>query len=434
MLDAFKYGSTGIDSIAVQDSVLQTIRVGKDTIVTYSQLNIVDNIIDEGVGVKKWISQEQFDQIMNDTLKRAAYLGLLYQRLSNIKDNEDITPEGIALVTTKLINTIFELDELRATMKYKVRLGKDLNFQDYYPFIRTTIDFLNILLETPIGQQSFSEKHKELADFPKISDHSLSLFENVFAKNYGEAIQNLVNLFGYIWEVELDEEDWQRQIGDVVSPFYNKNKADKNFDKTIKDYKKSNEKLQKAVLVYGSFMAKVIAAKDPDAVKAAITAVALPPGSSSIKRTSNWDISLNAYVGGGYFRETLLTDEFEGDKTSASFGLSMPIGFTGTWGGIGLNNWSYSLFVPVFDIGTITAFRLGELESEVPEVSFNNFLAPGAFLVVNLPKSPFSISGGIQWGPQARKVTVNGVELTSRARRWVVTATFDVPILNLYSK
>lgn len=440
LLDAFKSGSVGLDSIISLENVERKVIIAQgDTTTTFTSTDPRPITLAKGRNIKKWITREQFSKLMSDPLTRDIYLGLLYQRLANIEGNENITKEGIALVATKLIGTIYDVDELRARLRKQKANGDDLSFKDYYPFVRTSVDFLNILLDTPIGRQAFSRQHPELANFSKISDQSLSLFENVFAKNYGEAIQNLVNLFAYIWKVDLNkaqEEEWAIQSLPTLAA---QGKATAASVKEVKGYQKDSYRFQKALLVYGNFMAKIVSADDAAAVKAALVAAAVPPGSSSVKRTSQFNISLNGYFGGGVYREVLnRRDTTGGSRTGTTVGLSVPVGFTATIGGIGPKNWSYSLFVPILDLGVVTSYRIdarNEGQSdELPELTFGNLIAPGAYFIVNIPRSPFSIAAGAQLGPQLRKITLNGAETKASAWRYGITATIDVPIFNLYNR
>lgn len=440
MLDAFRHGSLEEQIITMPDSTRQIIKEQKDgKEITYDNLLINKIEIAKGVGVDRWISREQFRQVMEDTLSRAAYLGLLYQRLANATDSEYVTPEGIAQVSTQLIYTIYDIDDLKATLKYKKNLGKRITFQDYYPFIRSTVDFLNTIINAPIGEQPLSAKYEELKDFASISDQSLALFENIFAKDYGKSIQNLVNMFSYIWAIDvLDAQEDQRLIQDLRNQIA-LGGSNESYEKQLRKLERKTDRLKKALLTYGSFMAEIVAAEDANAVKAALKAAAVPPGSSSVKRTSKWNLALNAYFGGGYYRETLNTDALpKEEQTSGSIGLSVPVGLTLTRGSIGLKNWSYSLFMPILDLGVVTAFRIDEQNEnrsgDLPELSFSNLIAPGAYFIVNVPKSPFSISAGAQFGPQVRTITVNGADIQSSAWRYGVTATIDVPIFNLFNR
>ncbi|MEM1327208.1 MAG: LysM peptidoglycan-binding domain-containing protein [Bacteroidota bacterium] len=444
ILDGFRYGAIEDQTITIPDSVRQQIELQKaGTTVTYDSLVVQNKVIARGPGVKRWINRDQFRQIMEDTLTRMAYTGLLYQRLSNIKNNDDITPEGIAQVSSQLINTVYEIDNLRATLNYKKQLGKELNFQDYYPFIKTTVSFLNTIINEPLGNEPLGIQYKELGKFTNISDQSLALFENVFSKEYGQAIQNLVSIFSYIWEVDIEE---ARRDQGFLQDARNKialGSEDKDeYELQIENYeknKKKNRKVEKALITYGSFMAEVVAAKDAAGVKAALRTAAVPPGSSSVKRTSRFNISLNGYFGGGGYRESLSNDAISDEaQTGSSVGLSVPVGFTLSTGGFGLKNWSYSLFLPILDLGVVTAYRIDQdnagLSSSLPDLTFSNVIAPGIYGVVNLPRSPFSIAAGFQLGPQNRSVVIDGAEIESGALRYGVTATIDVPIFNLFSR
>ncbi|MEM6696890.1 MAG: hypothetical protein AAF599_00740 [Bacteroidota bacterium] len=441
IMDAFRTGSMEVDSIVQIRNIQQNVELeaekGKKISFTSTEAQTVN--LAKGKGVKKWISRQEFTAIMDDPLTRKAYLGLLYQRLSNINGRGNITPEGIALVSTKLIGTIYDINELRAQIKQQKKEGNTPSFKDYYPFVRSSVDFLNILLDTPIGNQSFSQQYQDLRNFTKISDQSLSLFENIYAKSYGEAIQNLVNLFTYIWDVDIEEAQEEQRLIQALPTLASNKKASKSQKQAVKVYKKQSNRFQKALLVYGSFMAKVVAAQDADAVKAAIASAAVPPGSSTVKRSSNFNVAVNGYFGGGYYRETLTAQQVEQNKQSGSVGLAVPVGITTSVGGLGKNdNWSFSLFIPVLDIGAVTTYRIDQqnigASGNLPELTFGNLIAPGGYLIVNFPKSPFSISGGAQFGPQARTITVNGVDLQSSAWRYGVTATIDVPIFNLFNR
>ncbi|MBK6946836.1 MAG: hypothetical protein IPH16_01020 [Haliscomenobacter sp.] len=86
----------------------------------------------------------------------------------------------------------------------------------------------------------------------------------------------------------------------------------------------------------------------------------------------------------------------------------------------------------MLDLGAVASFRLGDQDAGLlPELTFENLVAPGAYFLVNLPKSPFSLGFGSQYGPRARKITLaNGVETRSPAWRSLLFAGVDVPIFN----
>lgn len=196
--------------------------------------------------------------------------------------------------------------------------------------------------------------------------------------------------------------------------------------------------------MYGSFMANMVGAQTPEQVKGAIRAVAVPAGSSSIKRNSPFNISVNSYLGLGGHREFLTEDAIPDDqRAGTTFGLSLPVGVAFSWASrdaaFNRKKWkrlSYSLFLPVIDLGAITAYRIDQnnVNAAMPELNFGNIIAPGAYFMVNFPRSPFTLGAGWQLGPQLRKITVdNNTEITSRAWRIGLTATIDVPIFNIFT-
>ncbi|MEL6944600.1 MAG: hypothetical protein AAFO82_18220, partial [Bacteroidota bacterium] len=301
LFNAFRSGSVAIDSIIRLDTLVQTVRLlqeGQE--ITYDSISIIPKNIATGRDVRKWITKPEFEYLMNDPISKNAFLGLLYQRLKTINPNTNFNVEGIALTATKLINTIYELDELRANVRYQKLQGKQLNFEDYYPFIRTAVDLLNIILTTPIGDQALYEQFPTLQDVPQISDQSLSLFEHIFAENYSEAIRNVVNLLTIIWSVDLANAQAEMKAIQAA-PISSQTSDIRTISKQNKKKIARNDQLKKAMVVYGTFMANIVAAQTADQVKGAIKAVAVPPGSSSVKRsaTLNFALRLTEELPGG---------------------------------------------------------------------------------------------------------------------------------------
>lgn len=446
-LYAFKSGSMEMDSIVALDSVVQRVTLiddGQDghpaREISYDSIQVQPRQIASGPGVRQWITPKQFNEVMEDTLLRQAYLGLLYQRLSSIEGGPKYAPANMALLATKFMNTIYEVDDNRESLRYKKRINQQLGFEDYYPFIRTTIDLLNIVLETPPGaSEPLKDRFPTLAQVPAVSNEVLSLFENVFAENYPNAIRNVVQLLSITWGLDKYSSKNRVRIGapDSENPTARGLTVVKP-TKAEQQLQRQNQQVKSAILVYGSFMANMVGAQTPNQVKAAIQAVAVPPGSSSVKRKSSFNVALNGYFGAGFHNEILTSSAIPDDQQrSSTFGLSVPIGLTASIGGLGKSeNWSYSLFLPIIDVGAITAYRLnqGNTQSDLPELSFSNLIAPGAYVLVNFPKSPFTVGAGAQFGPQARKITINGLEQSSGAWRYGIVATIDVPIFNLFSR
>jgi len=112
------------------------------------------------------------------------------------------------------------------------------------------------------------------------------------------------------------------------------------------------DKFRENLFKYGTFMADVAAANTPGDFEAAINSVALPVGSSQIKRNRPSSLELGAYFGAALSRERLILPP----------GVSAPEleGYSRNLGG----KKSITFFGSLLDLGALTAFRL-----EFPKVA-----------------------------------------------------------------
>lgn len=196
----------------------------------------------------------------------------------------------------------------------------------------------------------------------------------------------------------------------------------------------------KSFVKYGTLISTVANAQSSDEVKQALDASVLPVGSSSIKRNSNWSISINAYVGGYW--------SYQSDQNQIPImGLSAPIGVNFSKGG--LNKWfkgfsssgdwgGLSANFQIIDLGALVNYYLlkGDTAS-IPNdftVRLSNIFAPGFNLCYNIPKTPLSIAWGGQYIPTLYKYEqINGTnQLTpSNAFRMQFSVFVDIPMYNL---
>jgi len=193
---------------------------------------------------------------------------------------------------------------------------------------------------------------------------------------------------------------------------------------------------------YGAFMASMVDAKNSDEVAASIESVALPVGSSSIKRKTVCNISLNAYCGLFVGNEIIKgVDENKPFKNFNSFGVTAPIGISISKGDrlffvMPAKGWSSSLFLSIVDLGAIASYRFNDDKTEqVPEIQLKDIFSPGIFLSLGIPKTPISLNFGTQIGPNLRKVTINANDYSGKLyTRYSMSVCVDIPLLNLYSK
>ncbi|MEO0732532.1 MAG: hypothetical protein AAFZ52_06835, partial [Bacteroidota bacterium] len=195
---------------------------------------------------------------------------------------------------------------------------------------------------------------------------------------------------------------------------------------------------------YGTFMADVANADDPGEFEAALNTVALPPGSSQIKRNRPSSFELGAYFGAALARERLVlpagvdAPELEEEVFGASLFVPVGVSYSRNIGG----KKSLTFFGSLIDLGALTAFRLGERNDapdaakveRLPEFRPANVIAPGFHVMYNFPKSPFSLGIGVQDGPSVRKFTLDGEtqEREARSARGMVTFSVDVPVFRFF--
>ena len=180
-------------------------------------------------------------------------------------------------------------------------------------------------------------------------------------------------------------------------------------------------------------MASIVKAETAQEAEAAIEAAVLPVGSSSIKKNTKWNISLNAYIGGYYSNYVNNTDKIDG--SNSKIGLTAPIGvaFSKSLQGKKTSS-AISVFFTLFDVGAIAGYRLND-DSTVLEqkITLDNIFTPGAFLVYGLPWNlPISIGVGGQYGSKLYKVEPSGtLSISDQSRwRWSAFIGVDIPLVN----
>ncbi|NNV56155.1 hypothetical protein [Limnovirga soli] len=201
---------------------------------------------------------------------------------------------------------------------------------------------------------------------------------------------------------------------------------------------------------YGTFMASIVEAKNSDEVKAAIEAAVLPVGSSSIKRETNMNISLNAFIGpfaGSEYLPTLKENQW-----AFSYGITAPVGLAFSWGNGGKFNKNHptgvrsngkevggkssTIFISLIDVGSLVSFRAGDDSSKVlSEVKLSNIISPGLYYYLGFGKCPISLGFGAQLGPQLREVTATDININKNLYvRFGMNLVVDIPFFNFYTK
>lgn len=189
---------------------------------------------------------------------------------------------------------------------------------------------------------------------------------------------------------------------------------------------------------YVNFAINMINAENADEMEKILEATAMPVGGYRMIRSSPFSVSLTTYPGVFGSRETLTTSEqIVGEKDEWNVSFAAPIGLAF---GLGRGSFdkpgpSWTFFFPVIDIGAAVSWRLGGEDKGIPDISWKNIFAPGAFIIYGVKNSPFSIGAGVQYGPQLREIKgPDEAVIESSAFRVGVLIAVEIPILNFYAK
>jgi len=203
---------------------------------------------------------------------------------------------------------------------------------------------------------------------------------------------------------------------------------------------------------YGNFTVSIAKSATKAEMLQALESAALPVGSYRIKRNAYKNISLNAYGGLAAGIQHYSSDVPDGvKKTNGLLGFTAPIGIAYNWGFVyytdssddkvkvfhkgNLKGASNTIFFSIVDVGAITSFRLtNDTTKALPEIKWENVIAPGVFYIYGFKNSPVSLGGGIQYGPQLRNIKDNSAIILPSAWNYRLFIAIDIPVLNFYTR
>ncbi len=180
-----------------------------------------------------------------------------------------------------------------------------------------------------------------------------------------------------------------------------------------------------------AFVSQLATIESADDMEALLSSYALPIGSSSIKRHSSFNISVNGYVGltGGW--ETAYGSLK--NQTKGNVGLSAPIGISTTFKGY------LTPFISILDLGSVVNQRLNNDTTSYSNLTFEHFFTPGLGLFVNFRKLPISAGFHFNYIPNLRTIKYeSGNAIITETNRSVTRINFsllvDIPLYTLYNK
>ncbi|MBL3656614.1 hypothetical protein [Fulvivirga sediminis] len=371
-----------------------------------------------------WISFDDM-QAFKDELTFKIYLGLLFQQLHLYERQRGIkltlVGKGVRDLLREGASSLVKLSKLRDKVIVPV-LSKGARVDKSFIQIKE----LNNHPEKGAEYQNYHQLFSASLDFMETSQ---GVYQSLVDGHELQELSNYIMSFRYLSDMHMDisEKQYVSAISDLAS-WYRDFVIDRITEGPLKE---EHEAFLKAFIKYGNFAAIVAKAETSDEVQQAIEAVALPVGSSRIKRYTSFNVALNAYVGlyGGY-ENIEINDE---DNYQLAAGLSAPVGVAMSWGGKGS---SFSVFLSLIDIGSVASFRFNDDATEsVPQIQLKDIISPGVFGVYGFKDVPLSAGAGYQIGPRLHEVTVDNADMVSETYgRFSVFLAVDIHIINFHSK
>ena len=405
-------------------------------------------------GEVAWIRYLNFhDNILRKSVALKIYLGLLYEKLENVSFRIHDTTVLVQQFMKAHVNDIFTIADLienflvmanDVEQSIKEIKAGSLSNDDYYTYIDKAINLVEygFKVANTIKPDISSDRYIVMAR------NANNLFRNIYTKNYNAAIMN-----GYLIlrEVLSKSEDAVKDkklflessgTSSARDSFQTSNAllVSNNFFAAEEQRSKTVEK----ILKYGNLMAGIVKSETPEEAESAIESAALPAGSSSIKKNSDWNISLNAYIGGYYSNYTNDVDKIDGSNSKV--GITAPIGIAFSKGLGHFRNGSsigaLSAYITVIDVGAIAGYRLNDDSTALEQkITIDDIFAPGAYLVYGLGLPfleyvPLSIGYGYQYGSKLYFKQQDGSLGVSGESRWRGNwfVAIDVPLANFWTK
>lgn len=437
-----------------------------------------------------WVSAKELKKTFldpNNQTVATIYLGLLYQRaqMENIKyksaTGTDIRLDSILASFKNDVPTFYDKlgefivlsEKVNANfreLKNKIDNKQTISDEDYYTYIQTSLDVVEYGFSLA---KLFGADVTKAENYLSILNESNDLYKNIYSKEYNQAIVNAVDILTKIKQLTNDAKVNVNDASDLVASkapkamkltnsqvlhkennsYYltNENESTKikSFDELdifidettfVSSTKKLQRPLEKLteflekIKPYALFIANVAEAKNEADIKNALDAVILPVGSSSIKKRSIYNISVQSYLGARWNTADNNTNSAWNNK----WGVTAPIGFAFSLGTKGENPASWSLFASLIDIGAIVDYKLtvdaNNNVNQDYEIKLEQIFAPGGYIVYGVPWSlPVAVGLGGQYGPGIYHSN-NTINQIQPGWRWNAFIAVDIPFFNISNR
>ena len=398
---------------------------------TFRFINLISQSLRSNDDGRVWVTKQQINELINDDVALKMYFGLLYAT-----EQHNTLPIKFRVGTTSIT-----FNEILTALNSNWLLQPGLDFKKSFAAISNSMsdvaDNFKIVVD--------SKKKGDQASILVYADYASSV--SGFLKQAVAFISNNKNispkLSGFISDVDkfiVVLDDATNTCYDIKSQNYGALVL--HTSALLTELLPGEYKFKNDFIKYGTFMASIVEAKNSDEVKAAIDAAVLPVGSSSIKRETTSNISLNAFI--GPFGGSEYMPVLKKNPWAFTAGVTAPVGVAFSFGNIGKpqpntkcrGGKSFTIFIPVIDVGALASFRAGNDSTKVASViTLGNIIAPGLYFYWGFGKCPVSLGFGGQLGPQLREVTAKEVNIDKNYYvRIGLNLVVDIPLFNFYTK
>jgi len=456
----------------------------RDTAISDTQISISSSKNNDDQK-RIWITPEQAKELIEDDTLFRIYIGLVLERVKaeNIewrtaKDtisfanvmNENAT--HIFLFQNKVAEFITlanAIDKVTDSLSAKIRSGTAFTEDNYYDYIDGSMN----VIEYAFSFASLFDSTLKVSEYTAIARKANDLYRHIYKQEYTQALTDAIGILEMSAKM-IDSKQYtsllqsmQRDsIADLSNAIRKGELNNKERDTLIKIAAtntalkaginkvlmadSARDKLDKLITVladlnkYGLFMANMIDAQTPEEVQDVLDNAILPVGSSSIKKSSCWNASIQSYLG-AYYRFAG-KDHAVNNAWDDRFGVTAPIGISVSHGFNKLG--SLSLFVSLFDIGAIVDYQLqkdtvitsatqsGTAIQKDYSIKLQQIISPGFYLVYGCGANlPLALGAGAQYGPGLGKIDLGTNNLLERNPSWRfnVFLAVDLPFFNLWN-
>ncbi len=371
--------------------------------------------------------------LINDPITLNIYFGLLYQKVNklNISPTNSLTYGGLMAqiksngdeLKSFIDNIATNVDLIQTSIKdFEAKAKKDRTIDDYIAIFNSSTRLIESFKNDKILDKLYTiipAEQSKIETFwtyfqttKEVTESSLSLYSNVKQKQYCLALNDAKNLYNIRYNPDkLADGENKKDVKFVLSFLLNK----------------------------GAMICGVAQAKTSQEVYEAIEKVAMPVGSSRVKRMAKYNIAVNAYSG-LFLGNEYTTLDFNNNKPRInSYGVTAPIGLSFSRGNIGCRdnhkNKSVSLFISIVDLGAITTFRFqNDTAQTLKKIELKDIISPGIFFSYGLGKCPISLNFGYQVTPLLKEVSENNNTFKPSYGRLSLSILVDIPLFNLFTK